>query len=96
MALLLNGKTLQVTDENGDWVVDDSFLVLVNAAHEGVEFTLPSSPSGNPWTQLIDTENIENPFGKNLTGQNIILGGRSFKLLSDELDQTADLPKAEN
>jgi len=96
MALLLNGKTLQVTDENGDWVVDDSFLVLVNAAHEGVEFTLPPSPSGNPWTQVIDTENIENPFGKNLTSESIILGGRSFKLLSDELDQTADLPKAEN
>ena len=95
IALLLNGRTLQVTDENGDWVVDDSFLVLVNAAHEGVKFTLPASPSGNPWTQLIDTENIENPFGKNLTGENIILGGRSFKLLSDELDQSADLPKAE-
>jgi isoamylase len=95
IALLLNGRTLQVTDENGDWVVDDSFLVLVNAAHEGVKFTLPASPSGNPWTQVIDTENIENPFGKNLTGENIILGGRSFKLLSDELDQSADLPKAE-
>ena len=32
IALLLNGRTLQVTDENGNWVIDDSFLLLVNAA----------------------------------------------------------------
>jgi len=93
IALLLNGKTLQVTDENGDWVVDDSFLLIVNAADEGVEFTLPASPSGNPWRQFLDTENIEDPFCRTLAGDSVILGGRSLKLFSDELDQTANLPQ---
>ena len=52
IALLLNGHTLQVSDENGEWVIDDSFLLLVNAADEGVEFTLPLSPRGKPWCQM--------------------------------------------
>ena len=40
IALLLNGCTLQVSDEDGESVIDDSFLLLVNAADQGVEFTI--------------------------------------------------------
>ncbi len=83
IALLLNGRTLQVSDENGDWVIDDSFLLLVNAADQGVEFTLPESPAGKPWRQILDTENVVDPFVQTDVGENIILGGRSLKLLSD-------------
>jgi len=90
IALLLNGRTLQVTNEDGEWVIDDSFFLLVNAADEGVEFTLPPSPCGNPWCQIIDTENIDDPFAKTGVGETIILGGRSLKLLSDESHQTIE------
>ena len=83
IALLLNGKTLQVTDEDGNWVVDDSFLLLVNAADQGVEFSLPPSPSGNPWSQLIDTEHISDPFAEIDVGEKVIVGGRAIKLMSD-------------
>jgi isoamylase len=83
IALLLNGKTLQITDEDGNWVVDDSFLLLVNASHEGVEFTLPPSPSCNPWYQVIDTENIDNPFAEVEMDEKVIVGGRALKLVSD-------------
>jgi glycogen operon protein len=83
IGLMLNGQTLQVSNEDGEWVIDDSFFLLVNAAHEGVEFVLPSSPSGNPWCQIIDTENIVDPFKNTIVDENIIVGGRSLKLLSD-------------
>jgi glycogen operon protein len=83
IALLLNGKTLQVTDEDGNWVVDDSFLLLVNAADQGVEFTLPPSPSGNPWCQVIDTEHLSDPFAEIDVGEKVIVGGRALKLMSD-------------
>jgi len=83
IALLLNGRTLQVTDEDGNWVIDDSFLLLVNAADQGVEFTLPESPTGKLWSQIVDTENIDDPFATALVGEKIILGGRSLKLLGD-------------
>jgi isoamylase len=83
IALMLNGRTLQASDENGAWIIDDSFLLLVNAADQGVEFTLPESPAGKPWCQILDTENIENPFEKTHSGEKVILGGRSLKLMGD-------------
>src|SRR5271170_4414537 len=49
VAVLLNGQTLQVTDEDGRRVIDDSFFLVVNAAEAGVEYVLPVSPSGRRW-----------------------------------------------
>ena len=83
IALLLNGRTLQVSDEDGKWIIDDSFLLLVNAADQGVEFTLPDSPGGKPWHQIVDTENIDDPFAVTPVGASVIVGGRTLKLLSD-------------
>jgi isoamylase len=84
ICLLLNGQTLQVTDEEGRPVTDDSFLLLVNASHEGVEFALPPPLLASHWSQIVDTENIESPFAKLIVGERVIVGGRSIKLLSDE------------
>jgi glycogen operon protein len=72
-----------VVNEEGEPIVDDSFLLVVNAAHEGVEFTLPPSPTGKAWLQVIDTENLEDPFVRVKVTDKIIMGGRSLKLLSD-------------
>jgi isoamylase len=83
VALLLNGCTLQTSDEDGNWIVDDSFLLLVNAADQGVEFTLPPSPRGKPWRQILDTENIDDPFAARELDPKVIVGGRALKLLSD-------------
>jgi isoamylase len=83
VAVLLNGRTLQVTDEDGRRVTDDSFFLVVNAAEGGVEYVLPVSPSGKPWCEVIDTENIDNPFACTEVDGKIIVGGRALKLLSD-------------
>ena len=83
MALMLNGRTLQQSDAEGNPLVDNSFLFLVNASHEGVEFTLPTVPNGTPWRQVIDTENVEDPFADAAVGENTIVGGRSTKVFSD-------------
>ena len=48
LALMLNGNTLNISDEEGNPVVDDSFLLLINAYHEGVEFTRPPPPHRPP------------------------------------------------
>lgn len=82
IAIVLNGQTLQVTDEEGIPVIDDSFLLIVNAAPEGVEFTLPESPSGQPWNQIINTEELENSFIERPAGETAIVGGRALKLFS--------------
>ena len=83
IALLLNGCTLQVSDEEGLPIIDDSFLLLVNASDHGVEFTLPGSPRGKPWKQIVDTENIGDPFVVSPVNGTLIVGGRALKLLSD-------------
>jgi glycogen operon protein len=90
IALMLNGQTLQMMDEEGRWIIDDSFLILVNAASEGVEFTVPISPSGNAWTEILNTENIMDPFVKTVVDCKIILGGRCIKLLCDESNEKAN------
>jgi isoamylase len=83
VAILLNGQTLQVTDEDGRDVIDDSFFLVVNASQDGVEFVLPQTPSQNSWCQVIDTENIDDPFAKKEVKDKVIVGGRALKLFSD-------------
>jgi isoamylase len=83
MGLMLNGKTLGIMDDDGLPVKDDSFLLLVNASHEGVEFTLPSPPNGSPWCQLLSTENIEDPFAEIELEEKLVVGGRAMVVLYD-------------
>ena len=40
---------------DGNAIVDDTFLVLLNAHHEPVEFLLPSSESSASWRLTLDT-----------------------------------------
>jgi glycogen operon protein len=88
---MFNGKTLQVADESGDPLTDDSFLILVNASHEGVEFKLPAVPNGSPWRQVMDTENIDDPFKSARVGKKVIVGGRSMMVFSDGADVMRNL-----
>jgi isoamylase len=93
MGVMLNGKTLQTSDEEGNPLEDDSFLILVNAFHEGVEFTLPPAPGGSPWCLVMDTENIEDPFKHVKVGDKVIVGGRSMMVFSDSKQVMTDLNK---
>jgi glycogen operon protein len=83
LAVLFNGKTLAITDEDGHPIVDDSFLILINAAPEGVEFTLPSAPAERTWKQVLATENIDDPFAPAEIGDKVIVGGRSLRVFCD-------------
>jgi glycogen operon protein len=55
LGLFLAGDALDWRDENGDPVVDDTFLVLLNGAHDDLQFTLPGSEWGARWALRIDT-----------------------------------------
>jgi glycogen operon protein len=92
IGLMLNGKTLNVMDDEGMPVIDDSFLFLVNAADQGVDYVLPEPPGGNPWRQILDTENIENPFCDAAAEDKVILGGRTVRVYSDCTEEMAKAP----
>ncbi|WP_213804806.1 glycogen debranching protein GlgX [Granulicella sp. dw_53] len=93
MGMMLNGKTLQISDDEGASVQDDSFLLFVNASHEGVEFTLPPPPNGSPWSHLINTENINDPFDFREANEKVIVGGRSMVVFCDHPAPKADAPE---
>jgi isoamylase len=51
----LNGEDLEEVDARGQPMADDTFLMLLNAAEEGVTFRLPRHRAGEPWTRVLDT-----------------------------------------
>jgi isoamylase len=93
IAVAFNGKTLGVMDEDGEQVIDESFLLLINASHEGVEYTLPAPLADTPWRQILDTESIDNPFCSGKVGEKVIVGGRAIRLYTDGVDQSKSAKK---
>ena len=55
LGMFLSGQGLDETDERGRKLSDENFLVLLNAHHEDVAFTLPAFASGARWTAWMDT-----------------------------------------
>jgi glycogen operon protein len=54
-AVFLNGNALRELDVDGNPIRDDSFLLLFNAHHESLSFTMPPSKFGSTWTVQINT-----------------------------------------
>ena len=54
-AVFLNGDALRELDDEGRPVHDDSFLLLFNAHHEPLVFTMPAASFGGAWRVIIDT-----------------------------------------
>jgi glycogen operon protein len=87
IGLMFNGETLNVVDDvMGRPVVDDTFLILINAYHEGVEFTLPKSPHDLGWIAVLDTADADEPFKDENVKDSRILTGRSLVLLKEKFD----------
>jgi glycogen operon protein len=55
LGVFLNGDAITEPDPRGRRVRDDSFLLLVNAGSEPVEFTLPGAEYGERWEFALDT-----------------------------------------
>jgi len=54
IGMMLVGEAIPDIDARGKRVVDDSFLVCLNAHWEQVAFSLPKAPAG-PWKLVLDT-----------------------------------------
>jgi isoamylase len=55
LGMFLSGSAVDEVDERGQSVTDDNFLLLSNAHHEEIAFSLPIAASGMRWVALIDT-----------------------------------------
>ncbi len=55
IAFLLGGDAIATVDERGQRIRGDTLLVLMNAHHEHVRYTLPDVTWGDEWEILVDT-----------------------------------------
>jgi glycogen operon protein len=53
--VFLNGQAIPTADPRGERIVDDSFLLLLNAHTEDLTFTLPTAEFGEAWEVVVDT-----------------------------------------
>ena len=59
LGLFLNGDAINELTPDGERIVDDSFVLLFNAFHEPVVFTLPPPRFGRRWTLELSTADGE-------------------------------------
>ncbi|HVL82051.1 MAG TPA: glycogen debranching enzyme, partial [Actinomycetota bacterium] len=81
LGVFLNGETIPTPDSRGQRIEDDSFLVLFNASHEDVKFTLPGGAWGSVWEIEIDTAAPTEPDVVLKSGDVVELVARSVQVL---------------
>jgi isoamylase len=55
VTVFLNGQGIAEADTRGEPVVDDSFLLCLNAHYEDIDVTLPGREYGTRWAVVVDT-----------------------------------------
>jgi isoamylase len=55
LGMFLAGQGLDESDQRGRKLGDENFLVLLNAHHEDMAFTLPTFHPGSRWVAWMDT-----------------------------------------
>ena len=88
LGVYLAGEALTDTDRRGRPLVDDNFLVLFNAHHETIPFTLPAL-GRDGWHAILDTDSAAAPVAGAVLepGSAYALTGRSVVVLRQPLAQ---------
>jgi len=81
IAVYLNGDEIHSTDSLGGRIVDDSFLVVFNAHHDNVAFSLPPDRFGQAWVKVVDTADSLSEGDQFKAGDTFDVSGRSLALL---------------
>jgi glycogen operon protein len=83
LGVRLNGRALEEPDRRGRPILDDDFLLLLNAHHEMIRFTIPAGQDMEWWRPVVDTTTDEPPPPHPLaSGEAYELAGRSLALLA--------------
>ncbi|MGH7469794.1 MAG: glycogen debranching protein, partial [Longimicrobiales bacterium] len=77
----LDGSALHELTEDGEAIVDDDLLLLLNAHTGEVAFTLPPTLHGGAWEVMVDTRYSAIAAGATVTRSPYALAGRSLVLL---------------
>jgi glycogen operon protein len=77
----LAGDVIGDVDEHGDPIVGDTLLLLLNANHEAIPFTLPATRPEHHWEPLLDSAEASIESKAFSGGQRYPLQSRSLALL---------------
>jgi glycogen operon protein len=83
VGVFLNGDAIPHRGPKGEAITDDGFLLLFNAHHDTIDFTLPPEAWGGRWSAELDTaEPLGTPEAAEFpAGGNIRVTGRSLVIL---------------
>jgi len=89
--LRLAGDAIEEVDQRGHRMLDDTFLVLINAHHEAIPFVLPAHRAGVRWEPLVDTGtgDVRSRHPALRGGEAYQLGARTLALLRLQRRQRA-------
>ena len=87
LGVRMAGDLIDDVDEHGEPIVGDTVLLLLNAHHEAIPFTLPATRDGQPWERLFDTADPQCPPIRCTGGQQYELAGRAMVVLRTRTQQ---------
>ena len=81
LGVWMGGDLIGDVDEHGEPIVGDTVLLLLNADHEAIPFTLPVAREGQAWERCLDTADPQGQPIQYAGGQQYALQGRSLVVL---------------
>ncbi len=96
VGVLLYGQTMDVRDQQGNPVTDDTFIIFFNAHHDSVPFKLPRIKSSRAgWEMVLDTNQeagFLDPKTHHQATEEIPIAGRSLVVLRHGLSRQRKSP----
>ncbi|MGJ0515867.1 MAG: glycogen debranching protein GlgX [Methylomicrobium sp.] len=81
LGVYLSGKAITERDEHNQPVVDNDFLLLLNAYDGDIPFLVPEDEKDVCWSMVVNTAVPDNLAWECLSTENFVLPGRSLALL---------------
>ena len=81
------GDLIGDVNERGEPIVGDSIVLLINAHHESIPFTLPLRGEPHDWERLIDTANPSADPAKFRGGEPYTIQARSMAVLRSKVSK---------
>ena len=76
VAVTLDGDAITETDDRGEPIGDESFLLVFNAHFEALDFCMPDA--GERWVRVLDTADAFNEGDTPAAGETAGIEGRSI------------------
>ena len=96
LGVRLAGRLIGELDEKGGKIVGDTLLILLNAHHEAIPFTLPVHQEGHHWERLLDTASPDGETGPLEEERPYDLQGRSLAVFRMAATAPAPAPPADS